>query len=207
MSWFSKILIVFVFVVSLSFISLTSISAHEGHVHAETLGEIILETGASSGSSFTVTVYEDSGSEMVNAVQANLMFPVGLTAKVNATGSVFDIEAEQENVNGMVKIARGTVSPVSGKQKVASVTFSGTGNPSDIIVSEDSAIIRSSDSKNIYAKSQNYYADESIMNTESSSNPVVATSAAQPKKSGFFSKIAAWNNSLWDRILGLFSKN
>lgn len=207
MSWFSKILILFVFVFSLSFVSLVSVSAHEGHVHTETLGEITLRPSQTSGGAFTVDVYEDSGSEMVNAVQTNIMYPASLkVSTVSTVGSVFDIEAEQENSNGMVKIARGTVSPVSGSQKVATITFSGTGSPSEIKVSEDSAIIRSSDSKNIYAKSQNYYAAESVLTTESAV-PMDETTAKTAAKTGFFAKITAWNNALWDKITGLFSKD
>lgn len=192
-----------------------------GQTSAQELGQINLAPStqsAKAGQSFQVTVQINAGSNQVNAVQANVLYPADklTVASINVNNSAFDIQAENTIDNGVVKIARGTVQPVSGTQLVAVINFQAKADisTSAIRVSDDSALIRSSDNKNIYSGSQNYYADQSVESTNGQSDSQTAvgmpgssdTMTPEGEKS-FFQKIIDWNNSLWDALINLFSSD
>jgi hypothetical protein len=79
----------------------------------------------SSGSTLSVQIWADSGSEPVNAAQVNLFYPVDKLNFVNisTSNSSFGVEAQSSGGNGQVNIARGSTSPVTGKQLIATVNF------------------------------------------------------------------------------------
>lgn len=95
--------------------------------YAAVTAPLSLSASASSvvqGGTVTVYVYENSGSEPVNAVQANFTYPASsLQYDSISNSSAFGVVAQNSGGSGSVSIARGTISPVTGQQLVASVTF------------------------------------------------------------------------------------
>jgi hypothetical protein len=79
----------------------------------------------SAGSTLAVQIWMDSGVSTVNAVQANLSYPLNKFNFVNidSAGTAFGVEAQSTGGNGTVNIARGSTAPLSGKQLVATVNF------------------------------------------------------------------------------------
>jgi hypothetical protein len=80
------------------------------------------------GDTFTVNVYEDSGTDSVNVVQANLTYDTSLLSYTGHTdSSVFPLVAENPGGDtGSLRFARGTCggcTPLSGSQLVVSLTF------------------------------------------------------------------------------------
>jgi hypothetical protein len=81
-------------------------------------------SSVAKGDSVTISVRENSGSESVNAVQANFSYPASLLQYVSTSNSsAFSIVAQTSAGSGSVKLARGALPAVSGTQVVASVTF------------------------------------------------------------------------------------
>lgn len=81
-------------------------------------------TSATTNETVTVTITEDSGTEPVNAVQANLSYPASSLQYVSAANSTaFPIDAQTVANNGTLQLARGAYSPVTGSQSVAVLTF------------------------------------------------------------------------------------
>ncbi len=78
----------------------------------------------SKGSILTVNIRENSGSEPVNSVQANLSYPADSLDFVSiGSSSAWGVVAQNSGGGGSVNIARGALPPVSGDQLVASVRF------------------------------------------------------------------------------------
>jgi hypothetical protein len=77
------------------------------------------------GADFSVEIRENSGTEPVNAVQTNLTFDPNKLEVVSIDGSSspFEISAQQVISPGLIKIGRGTVTPVTGDQLVSQVNF------------------------------------------------------------------------------------
>lgn len=103
-----------------------SLSALPAKVFAAS-ATLYLSPGSSSvaqGATLIVNIRENSGSEPVNSVQANLSYPANLLdfVKIN-DGSAWGVKAENSGGGGSVRIARGAFSAVSGDQLVASVHF------------------------------------------------------------------------------------
>jgi hypothetical protein len=73
----------------------------------------------------TVQVWEDSGLSTINAVQANLAYPLSKLnlVKIDSTSTAFGVEAQSSGGNGVINIARGSTTPLSGKQLVATLNF------------------------------------------------------------------------------------
>lgn len=108
-----------------------------------------------AGSTLAVYIRVNSGSEPVNAVQANLTYPADRLEfkSISSAGSAFDISAEASGGGGSVRIARGSVNPVTGDKLVATVYFrvlasSGSGS---IMFAGGSDVIRSTDNVSILA--------------------------------------------------------
>jgi len=77
-----------------------------------------------NGSSVTVSIYENSGSEPVNAVQANFSYSASLLQFVSINNAAaFPVAAQSTGGSGSVAIARAAYTPVTGSQLVASVSF------------------------------------------------------------------------------------
>jgi hypothetical protein len=82
----------------------------------------------SVGSTFTVEVHENSGSQMVNVVQANFSYPTNLLTFVSADTSASAFQTEAQNVisGGSAVLGRGTCggcAAVTGDQLVETITF------------------------------------------------------------------------------------
>jgi flagellar basal body-associated protein FliL len=113
------------------------------------------EQHVNSGSTLTVQVWEDSGSQSVNAVQANLTYPQDKLKfeKVDSTASEFKVTAQETGGSGVIKIARGTTTPLTGKKMVATVNFTplGTANGGSAAVkfSSDTVLLSSTTNKSI----------------------------------------------------------
>ena len=80
---------------------------------------------AANGSNVTFQVRANSGTASVNAVEADLSYPADKLdfVSIDDSASAFSIKADGSGGNGTVKIARGSTTPVTGDQPVATVTF------------------------------------------------------------------------------------
>lgn len=77
-----------------------------------------------NGNTLTVEVRENSGTEPVNAVQANMSYPASLLQFVGITSSsAFSVVAQNSGGSGTVQIGRGALPSVTGDQLVATVQF------------------------------------------------------------------------------------
>ncbi|MBX4197189.1 cohesin domain-containing protein [Candidatus Saccharibacteria bacterium] len=140
------------------------------------------------GTSFNVAVYENSGSDQVNAVQANLSYPANLLTFVSITPntSAWPVEAENTGSGGLVRIGRGTFSPITGSQLIATVKFTAaSAGTAQVAFASGSGIIRSSD--NTAEPSINTGGSYTV--TTTTSNPPaggsgsVTSSTSKPKSS------------------------
>jgi hypothetical protein len=78
------------------------------------------------GSTISLAVYEDSGTQDVNAARANLTYNASVLDFVSVTSSpAFSIDASTSGGNGTVNIERGALPAVTGNQLIATITFSG----------------------------------------------------------------------------------
>ncbi|MFH0936731.1 MAG: hypothetical protein V1808_00345 [Candidatus Daviesbacteria bacterium] len=79
------------------------------------------------GSTLTVTVRLAAGGDAVNAVSAFLSYPADKleVAWVGYGGSSFSVQAESTYGGGIVKISRGSFSPVTGNANVGTIGFRG----------------------------------------------------------------------------------
>lgn len=109
------------------------------------------------GSNLSILINLDSAGlaegESINAVQANLSFPADHLefVSVDTTGSAFEIPVQTANSEGGVRIARGTLYPVTGNVQVAKVNF----KVKDLLGSlpigfgTGSLVVRASDNHNV----------------------------------------------------------
>jgi hypothetical protein len=100
------------------------------------------------GDNLVIDVYEDSGADNVNAVQANLTYSSNLLSfsSADSNGSAFTINAQNSGGGGTIQIGRGTTTPVSGRQFVSRLTFHATtGGTASVNFGSGSVVIRSSD--------------------------------------------------------------
>jgi hypothetical protein len=112
------------------------------------------------GNNVDVAVRMDSGTDPVNAVQANLTYdPTKLQfVSISAAGSAFGLEAQSAGGAGTVSIARATsggAAPVTGDQLVATVTFKAlvSGTTADVAFGSGSAVVNSDTNSNILVSS------------------------------------------------------
>lgn len=97
------------------------------------------------GDTFSVGVWEDSGSDDINGVQANLSYPANLLTYVSSTvSSTFNIVGENSGGSGSVAIGVAkTAPPVHGAQQVATVNFKVTNSGSATIsFASGSAVVK-----------------------------------------------------------------
>ena len=112
------------------------------------------------GQNITLAVRENSGTDPVNAVQANLTYnPAQLQfVAVDYTNSAFSLQASSSGGGGSVKMTRATGGgepPVTGDNLIANVTFKALvgGVTSNITFASGSAVVRSTDNTNILTSS------------------------------------------------------
>jgi chitodextrinase len=107
------------------------------------------------GESFAVEIREDSNTDPVNAVQANLTYDASMlnVTSVDYTGSAFGIQAEETLGSGTIELARGVSggNTVTGDQLFAKVNFTAKTVPGTTTVSfgAGSAIVRATDNSDI----------------------------------------------------------
>lgn len=108
------------------------------------------------GKEFSVQVRVDSGSEPINAVQANLTYNAGKLqfVKVSNTGSAFQIDAESTGGGGQVRLARalgGGQPTLTGDYLVTTVYFKvlWADTVTGISFAAGSAVVRSTDNSDI----------------------------------------------------------
>ena len=106
-----------------------------------------------NNTTFTLNVWEDSLTQKVNAVQADLSYPTDKLEFVNidAQDSAFDVQAPSTGGNGTISIARGSTKGVIGRQLVAKVTLKAKASNGKVAVNvaASTVLVRSSDNTNI----------------------------------------------------------
>jgi hypothetical protein len=100
---------------------LTTSQAAEGATMSLTSNATTIQTG----SPLTVTLRVDSGSDFVNSVQASMNYDAAQLRFVSLSeGTSFDlVTATDTSTPGLIRIARGTNTPVSGAQDVVTLNF------------------------------------------------------------------------------------
>lgn len=103
--------------------------------------------------SFTVEIRENSGTEIINGVQANLTYDDNALdfVSIDTTTSAFGLSFEETGGNGSVRIARTSINPLTGNQLVAKVTFTAksiSGNTA-INFAPGTTIVRESDNEDV----------------------------------------------------------
>jgi hypothetical protein len=108
----------------------------------------------SNGQSITLTIYEDSGNNPINVVEADLTYnPSFLTfGSINTSAGAFGVSAIATGSNGLVNIVVGSTGTVTGTQIVATVTFTtiGPATSTPIMLASTCAVVRSTDSRNLW---------------------------------------------------------
>jgi hypothetical protein len=110
----------------------------------------------SLGSTLTITIQENSSSELINAVEADLTYDQTKLQFVSIDTSVgpFNITAQKTGGSGTVKISVAASPSISGTQTVATVTFNTIGvGTTAVSFAGTSVIVRASDATNILGTS------------------------------------------------------
>jgi hypothetical protein len=110
------------------------------------------------GNIIPVQIRVNSGSDPVNAIQANISYNATALAyqSVDSTNSAFSLVANVQTSSGSVKLARaraGGESPISGDHLFATVMFKAltTAGTASVVIASGSAVVRSTDSVDILA--------------------------------------------------------
>jgi hypothetical protein len=100
----------------------------------------------SAGSTFTVQIKENSYTDMVNAVQADLTYPTAKLQFVSTSlsGTAFGVTASNSGGGGNVSIALGTITAVSGDKLIATVTFKALASGTASVTFKNSSAVLSS---------------------------------------------------------------
>jgi chitodextrinase len=114
------------------------------------------------GSVIDLQIWEDSGSEPVNAVQANIEYASTQLELVGIKydNSAFGLQAEETKTPGLIKLGRGInagTAPVAGNKLVATLSFKGlvaTGTAT-VSFASGSAIVSANTNANILATTKN----------------------------------------------------
>lgn len=136
-----------------------------------------------SGATIPVVVTENSGTELVNAVQAAITYDASRLQFVSITeGATFTtVAATDTGTAGIVRLARGAPTAVSGSRAVATVNFRVIGAAGSTSLSYNSAqsfIARSSDNTNVLATAAGAtYTVTQLAPTISAVTPASGTSA------------------------------
>jgi chitodextrinase len=137
------------------------------------------------GSTFVVTVQENSGTEAVNTVQADLTYDqskLQCTGVSTSTSAFSDIKVKADCSNGVINIALGSSTTKTGLQTVATITFNTVGvGTTPVNFSSTSAIVRPSDYSNVLGTSTggNYtIADKTPPSTPTNLTATAVTSSS-----------------------------
>lgn len=143
---------VFPVVVAGLFLAMQLLGLRPLHVAAAGTANLYLTPASATvivGNNVTVGIYEDSGTDSVNAVQANLTYSTSqLTFVSYASSPAFNIEAQSPSGDtGTLNFARATLTPKTGAQLVANVTFkaASSSGTAQVSFSSGSSVIRSTD--------------------------------------------------------------
>ncbi len=106
-----------------------------------------------NGSTLVLQIWENSQTETVNAVQADLTYGVDKFdfVSIDPANSAFDITAPFSGGNGTISIARGSTTGLTGRQLVATIHLrarAGTGK-TNVSFASSSALLRASDNVSI----------------------------------------------------------
>ena len=148
-----------------------------------------------TGDTVNVTIGEDSGSETVSTIQADLQYPAGVLqyTGVNADSSAFSDVAPPPSVsNGVVSMTRGSIAGQTGRQTVIIVKFKAIADGSaNFAMANSSAIFRQSDAANLYAGSTtagapgtSSQASSSSVSVQASNNQHVTTNSTSSSTGG-----------------------
>jgi hypothetical protein len=108
---------------------------------------LVSSGSVAKGSYVTVTIKENSGSEPVNAASATLSYPTDKLSYISITSSsAFNIAAASSGGGGSVRVDRGALTPATGSQTVASVTFKALADSGTASVGVTSASVISANS-------------------------------------------------------------
>lgn len=155
------------------------------------------KTSVKAGENLTVKMEIETGpGNATNSFQASLNYPKEKLQfeSVKTEGSPFSMELEAKGGDGKVRVIRGSFKKLEGKLFAATVNFKALQNTDAGAVSvnnNDSAIVRSSDNKNILPGS-------TLQNQSSGSQTPSGTATSAPAKSD-------WVNSIFGRIKAFFS--
>ncbi len=157
-----------------------------GQAMAAATGSLTLATTTPvvhMGETISVEVREDSGSTLVNAVQAKVGYPASKLAvtKIDTSGSAFDIKADERDGGGTVYIARGkSGATLSGSQLVAVITFTTKGSGwSALSFRSGTAVVGATDNKAVEADFGSLTVDADTLCT----NPSPAATSPSPSPS------------------------
>jgi hypothetical protein len=107
-----------------------------------------------AGGSLVVEVRADSFGSAVNAAQVNVTYPANKLQYegYDAQGGPFEVHAATNDEPGVIRIARGTTTPVTGDFKILSLRFTALGaGKASVRVDGSSALVRSSDATDVLA--------------------------------------------------------
>jgi hypothetical protein len=150
------------------------LSAPSALAASATLSLSPASSSVTQGNILTVSIYENSDDEPVNAATATLSYPTDKLDFVSiSSSSAFAIVAANSGGGGTVSIDRGALPAVTGRQLVASVRFSAKTNSGSAAVTITSGTVVSANS------------NSNIMSGSSGGNytfkaPVAAAPAAPP---------------------------
>jgi hypothetical protein len=106
----------------------------------------------SSGSTLTLTIQENSNNDAVNAIQADLTYDQTKLKcnSIDTSIGAFAIKVKAECSNGVINIASGSSTAVSGVQTIAVISMSTIANGTATVnFSNTSAIVRANDTSNV----------------------------------------------------------
>lgn len=132
-----------------------------------------------AGDTLNVAIRVNSNESSVNAVRATIVYPDNKLeyARVDSTGSTFDVEASASGGGGKVQFARGKINGASGDQLVATVVFrvrkesSGTATVS---FSSDSNVLDATTNQDILTSGVNSMFN--IVNSTAANSDIVSPS-------------------------------
>jgi len=109
-----------------------------------------------SGQIVSVTVNENSGASPVNALQTAITYPSNLLTETGISyGSTFGIKAAETIGNGTISVSRGSTTPATGNNPVATITFQANSSGLATIGLSSTQIFSSQTNQNIFTSSSN----------------------------------------------------
>jgi hypothetical protein len=105
------------------------------------------------GDTLTISIWEDSGSQSTNAVEADISYPTDTfeLIKLDNSGSPFTVDAQSISSSGLITIARGHIGKLTGPQLVTKVNLKAKAAAQDAKISfgDKADIVATPSSKSI----------------------------------------------------------